>query len=468
VETPTSAESEASCEQSAMLDVLQSSSSEPIQDEPNELLTRTSPALIFNEPHSLLVSCPNDNSRPCRLEGFAHYSISEKNLGSMTLLASGGSSYVELQEITSSQFLDPAVTYYVPYPPLLIHGIGGEEIDVVILSNTTIKLAEYWDYGIVVYDGANVHFGEPAPKFNEPNGIYEPGDTNNPVPPVRVVGESGSPFFNNFCGIFIDRTAGTRCKLDNIYLSGFYYGIAVDQQLDQPISNIFAFGCYNGILSFGSNRILNSSVSYYGMWSPEWPYDGYAYEFASQSADESIIFEGADFEIYNCLADDGDDAFTVYGLYEPYEAPNFYSRDCAATNNYTGFNCVNGLLGISVICPGLYNNYQDKNFSELPFTDPVYEVNDPFVTSPNDYRIFLNSNSQFVNHGSGLTPFLGWTTNINGTPDDGIGDIWPHYQTKKVELLSADLNSDHVVDVNDLAGFTDRWLIAGSGPADLN
>jgi len=451
-----------------MLDVLQSSSSEPIQDEPNELLTRTSPALIFNEPHSLLVSCPNDNSRPCRLEGFAHYSISEKNLGSMTLLASGGSSYVELQEITSSQFLDPAVTYYVPYPPLLIHGIGGEEIDVVILSNTTIKLAEYWDYGIVVYDGANVHFGEPAPKFNEPNGIYEPGDTNNPVPPVRVVGESGSPFFNNFCGIFIDRTAGTRCKLDNIYLSGFYYGIAVDQQLDQPISNIFAFGCYNGILSFGSNRILNSSVSYYGMWSPEWPYDGYAYEFASQSADESIIFEGADFEIYNCLADDGDDAFTVYGLYEPYEAPNFYSRDCAATNNYTGFNCVNGLLGISVICPGLYNNYQDKNFSELPFTDPVYEVNDPFVTSPNDYRIFLNSNSQFVNHGSGLTPFLGWTTNINGTPDDGIGDIWPHYQTKKVELLSADLNSDHVVDVNDLAGFTDRWLIAGSGPADLN
>lgn len=426
----------------------------------------------FNEPHPLLVSCPNGNLIPYQLEEFARSPASttraEGNFETSGFATLGGTGYVELQEITTSQFLDPEITYYVPYPPLLIHGIGGEEIDVVIPSDTTIVIAEDWYYGIVVYDGANVYFGEPAPEYNEPNAIYKPNDANNPVPPVWVVGEFVSPFFNNSCAIFIDRTAGTRCKLDNIYLSGFYYGIAIDQHLDQPISNIFAFGCYNGILSFGPNRIINSIVSYYGRWSPQWQYDGYAYEFASQSADESIFFEGADFEIYNCLADDGDYGFTANGLDEPYEEPNFYSRDCAATNSYTGFNCVNGWLGISVICPGLYNNYQDKNFFELPFTDPVYEVNDPFVTSPNDYRIFLNPNSQFVNHGSGITPFLGWTTNINGTPDDGIGDIWPHYQTKRVELLSADLNFDHVVDVNDLAEFTDRWLIAGSGPADFN
>jgi hypothetical protein len=125
---------------------------------------------------------------------------------------------------------------------LLIHGVGGEEIDVVIPSDTTIVLAEGWDYGIVVYDGANVHFGEPRPEFNEPNAIYEADDVNNPVPPVWVVGESGSPFFNNYCGIFVDRTAGTRCKLNNVYLSGFYYGIQVDQQLEQPISNIHISG----------------------------------------------------------------------------------------------------------------------------------------------------------------------------------------------------------------------------------
>jgi len=284
--------------------------------EPNELDKHPFYPIPY-EPGYSAVSCPNDLGRPYRLEKFAYSPIIEKNDESLTFTYSGEGGYVELQEITSSQFLDPGVIYYVPNPPLLIHAVGVEQIDVVIPSDTVIVLAEDWDYGIVVYDGANVHFGEPTPEFNEPNVIYEPDDANNPVPPVWVVGESGSPFFNNFCGVLITRTAGTRCKLDNICLRGFYYGIQVDQQLDQPISNIHAFGCYNGILSFGANRILNSSVSYYGIWSPDWPYDGRAYEFMSQSSDGSMFFEGADFEIFNCLADDGDYAFTANGLYEP-------------------------------------------------------------------------------------------------------------------------------------------------------
>jgi len=434
---------------------------EPPQEEQNTHLMQITIQNTYEPP--TLVNCPNE-ANPHRLEGFAVPAAGE---GGQSTMGKGG--YIELQEITDSLYLDPNEVYYVPYPPLLIHGVGGEEIDVVIPSGTTIVLAEDWDYGIVVYDGANVCFGEPASEANEPNSIYEPSDTNSPAPPVWVVGESGSPFFNNFCGIFIDRTAGTRSKLDNIYLSGHYYGIQVDQQLDYPISNIYALGCYNGILGFGPNKILNSSVSYYGIWSPEWPYDGYAYEFMSESWDGTIFFGGTDFEIYNCLADDGDYGFTANGLYEPNGAPNFYSRDCVATNSYTGFNCVNGLLGISVICPGLYNNYQNKNFPELPFTDPVYEVNDPFVVNPNDYRIFLDPNSQFVNHGSGLTPFPGWTTNINGAPDEGVGDIWPHYQIRGVDKwLKADLNTDNAIDMNDLAEFTDQWLVTTPTSADLN
>lgn len=435
---------------------------EPTQEEPSKLLLRIPVKNVNESPIAFAsVNCPDD-VKTYRLEEFA---IPPVGKGGQSRMSKSG--YAELQEITDSLFLDPNEVYYVPNPPLLIHGIG-EEIDVVIPSGTTIILAEDWDYGIVVYDGANVYFGEPAPEPNEPNLTYEPTDTNSLVPSVWVVGESGSPFFNNFCGIFIDRTAGTKCKLDNICLRGFYYGLQVDQQLDYPISNIHAFGCYNGILSFGPNRILNSSVSYYGIWSPEWPYDGYAYEFMSGSWDGTIFFEGADFEIYNCLADDGDYAFTANGLYEPNEAPNFYSRDCVATNSYTGFNCVNGLLGISVICPGLYNNYQDKNFSELLFTDPVYEVNDPFVVDPDDYRIFLDPNSLFVNHGSGLSPFLGWTTSIDGAPDEGIGDIWPHYQTRGVDKwLTADLTADDAIDINDLAEFANQWLATTPTSADF-
>jgi len=410
-----------------------------------------------------LVNCPN-KANPHRLEGFVVPAAGEGEQSTM-----GKGVYIELQEITDSLYLDSNEVYYVPYPPLLIHSLDGNEIDVVIPSGTVIVLAEDWDYGIVVYDGANVCFGEPAPEVNEPNSIYEPSDTNSPAPPVWVIGESGSPFFNTFCGIFIDRTAGTRSKLDNIYLSGHYYGIQVDQQLDYPISNIYVLGCYNGILSFGPNKILNSSVSYYGIWSSEWPYDGYAFEFMSKSWDGTLFFGGTDFEIYNCLADDGDYGFTANGLYEPNEAPNFYSRDCVATNSYTGFNCVNGLLGISVICPGLYNNYQNKNFPELPFTDPVYEVNDPFVIDPDDYRLFLDPNSLFVDSGSGIGFFPGWTTSIDGVPDNGIGDIWPHYQIRGIDKwLKADLDIDDVVDINDLAEFTNQWLVTTPNSTDLN
>jgi len=437
-------------------------------DDPNELDKHPFYPIPY-EPGYSAVSCPNDLGRPYRLEKFAYSPISEKNRESLTLTYLGEGGYVELQEITSSQFLDPGVIYYVPYPPLLIHAVGVEQIDVVIPSDTTIVLAEGWDYAIVVYDGANVHFGEPRVEFNEPNTIYEADDVNNPVPPVWVVGESASPFFNNYCGIFVDRTAGKRCKLDNVYLSGFYYGIQVDQQLEQPISNTHISGCYNGIVSFGANRIINCSVGYYGMWSPEWPYDGYAYEFASRSLDGSIFFEGADFSIFNCLADDGDYGFTASGLYEPNEEPNLYATNCAATNSYTAFNCVNGFLGITVVCPGLYDNFQNKNFPELPFTDPVYEFNDPLVTVPDDYRIFLDANSQFVDHGSGPTAFQGWTTNINGVPDAGIGDIWPHYQTNRADKYpNADLNFDHTVNFYDLSDLADQWLNADPVRGDYN
>jgi hypothetical protein len=431
------------------------------KEDPNRYLAQIITRNIYEPP--IYITCPNE-SNPHRLVEVSDPVIDGKE-GQSSM---GTDSYVELQEITDSMYLDPDEVYYVPYPPLLIHGVG-EEIDVIIPSGTTIILAEDWNYGIVVYDGANVHFGEPAPKADEPDPIYEPDDVNSPVPPVWLVGESGNPFFNNFCGIFIDRTAGMRCKLDNICLRGFYYGIQIDQQLEYPISNINIFGCWHGILSFGANRIINSCVSFYGLWSPEYPYDGYAYEFIPESYDGSIIFEGADFEIVNCLADDGDYGFTANGLYEPHEAPVFYSRDCAATNCYSAFNGWNGNFWFSIICPGLYNNVQNENDPELTFTDPVYEVNDPFVFDPSDYRIFLNSNSQFVDSGSSLSACPGWTTSIDGDPDKGIGDIWPHYQIRGVDKwLKADLNIDNAIDMNDLADFADQWLVTIPNSADLN
>lgn len=446
----------------------QPSDPEPGKDDLGQLLLNGPLAHSVVAADVFSVVCPNTVDGYNVPAGFNFSSFGEEGSGSQGMMTLGAGQ-VDLSEITASCVLDPNGVYYVSNPPLLIHGLSGEEIDVVIPSGTTIVLAEDWDYGIVIYDGANVYFGEPAPDSNEPNDVQSPGDTNNPAEPVWVVGKSGNPFFNNYCGILVDRTAGTRCLLNNLYLSGHYYGILADQQLEYPISNIYALGCYNGIHSFGSNKIMNSYVSYFGEWSAEWQCYGLAYCFIPESMDSSIAFVKPDFEIYNCLADDGDDAFTVYGVPDEPNIPNFYSRDCVATNCYSGFNGWDSYVAFSIICPGLYNNYQNKNFPEMPFTDPVYETNDPFVIDPNDYRIFLDPNSQFVDNGSSLSVFPGWTTRIDGKPDKGVGDIWPHYQTTKMDMYpAANLNWDESVDILDLAEFADQWLNPDPVSADFD
>jgi len=401
---------------------------EPVNGQPSGFLLDQ----LFTQCVAVTAGCPSDFNRFSLIQELLPIST-EKKEGKSINIVTLGVEHVELSEITTSCVLNPDKVYYIPNPPLLIHSADANEIDVVIPSGTTIILKEKWDYGIAIYNGANVYFGQPAPLLVEPNDIQPPGDVDNPVKPVWIVGESGYPFSNNYCGILISRTAGKKSLLNNIYMSGCYYGILVDQQLDYPISNVYILDCYNGIFSFGANKIMNSYISYFGKWSSEWQYYGMAYCFIPESMDSSMAFTKPEFEIYNCLANDGDDGFTVYGTPSEPNAPNFYSMDCVATNCYSGFNGWNNYVAFSIICPGMYNNYQDKNFPEMPFTYPVYEDNNPLIADPNDYRIFLNPDSVFVDNSSSLSVFPGWTTRADGKPDEGIGDIWLHYQTTKME-----------------------------------
>ncbi|HEX40893.1 MAG TPA: hypothetical protein ENN81_02380 [Phycisphaerales bacterium] len=375
---------------------------------------------------------------------------------------------VSLYEITQSTILDPATVYYVPNPPLYIHSTTSEEIDVVIPSDTMIVVAQNWQsYGIVVCDRANVHFGAPAPTATPPTLPVYPGDVTNPVAPVWIVSEGQYPFFNNRIGLLIERTAGKRSRIENIYLWGFYYAVKVDQQLEAPISNLFITGCYCGITSYGSNLIANCVVDFFGVGNSQWPYWGVAFDFEPTSADQSIQFPNPEYQISNCLANDGDVGYWATGSDE-WDVPNYWATDSVAANCFYGYACWN-VLGISIVCPGLYNNYQDKNFAEMPFTYAVYETNDPFVGEQNGYRIFLNPDSQFVDAGSFLSPLPGWTTRTDGAPDEGIGDIWPHYQTTGIDLNPrANLNGDTILNMPDLAEFLDQWRVADPSSADFN
>jgi len=365
-----------------------------------------------------------------------------------------------LQEITTSSILEPN-HYTVPNPPLLIHG----DIDVVIPSGVTFELGEVWDYGIVVYDGANVYFGEPNSITGDPNVPVQPNLVNLPV---QIVGESGLPFFNNYCGIFIDRTAGTKSRLHNIYMSGFWYAMFVDQQLELEISNIYSFGNYSGIVSFGSNRFSNCYVSYFGIWMPEFQYWGYAYIGNVQTLAGALL-NGSEFLYRNCLANNGDDAFTVYGSMDMNSVPDFEAWDCPVTNCYSGFNGWNGNVGFKIIKPGFHNVFQTTNFHELPLTDPVFDPNtDPLVIDPNDYRITLNPDSNFVDNSSGLSSLHGSTTRQDGLVDDGVGDLWLHYPTEHLDALTADFDSDRIVNANDLYLLACDWLNSDPDSLDLN
>jgi len=442
------------------------------------------------EPPPLLLHCPDGNFRPHQLGDFDIYSINmskylssrmpetelpgttkkridaalkavkefkefiKNNPGASTSAVEAASGVTELSGPLYNCQL-PGGIYYIPNPPLEILGT----VVFTEPNKTTIISAEILPPdafpAISIHDGGNID-------------TLGNGDTSGPAEPIVIAGESGYAFFNNYAGLWFERSAGTQSRLDNIFLMGFYCGILLDQQLDFTLSRIYTFGVYHGFISFGPNSIVNSYVHFFGMWTPDWQYYGFAYTFYPFSKDESITFESTEFNIGNCLANDGDLGFNVFGL-PPGQGPYFYSINCAATNCYSGFNGWDGWIAMSIICPGLYNNVYDGNVEHMPFTDPVYEQNDPFVWS-DDWRIFLNPDSAFVDGGSGPPMFPGWTTDINGIPDEGTCDIWPQYPTNYYvdNSLSADLNSDKAVDFNDLAEFADQWLIVDPNSADLN
>jgi hypothetical protein len=331
-------------------------SSEPNPpSEPNDPKEPDIPDSLFkprNEPPPLLLHCPDDSVRPYWLEELSHCPTSEEYLETLGFTTM---SYVGLQEITDSIFLDPNVVYYIPDPPLLIHGEG---VHVVIPSDTLIVVAEEWEYSIVVYDGAKIDLGEPAPVTGDPNFIYQQPDIN---PPVWIVGESGEPFFNNYCGILITRTASTECTLNNMYLEGFYHGALIDQQLKEPISNAYANGCYNGFFSFGSNRFINCYTNYYGLWTPEYPYDGHGFLFDVYSMDMTLLTDN-EFQIDYCLANDGERGYTVYGATDPNSIPLFRCWDSSATNTFVAFNGWEGQVLFNIVRPGMWNNDWSTNF----------------------------------------------------------------------------------------------------------
>jgi len=427
--------------------------------EPNDSQGPDVPDSLFkprNEFPPLLLHCPDDSVRPYWLEEFSRCSTSEESLESLNF---GTMSSVGLQEIIESIFLDPNIVYYIPDPPLLIHGEG---VHVVIPSDTLIVVAEEWEYSIVVYDGAKIDLGEPAPVTGDPNFIYQQPDIN---PPVWIVGESGEPFFNNYCGILITRTASPECRLNNMYLEGFYHGALIDQQLEEPISNAYANGCYNGFFSFGSNRFISCYANYYGLWTPEYPYDGHGFLFDVYSMDMTLLTDN-EFQIDYCLVNDGERGYTVYGATDPNSIPLFRCWDSAATNNFVAFNGWEGQVLFSIVRPGMWNNDWSTNFPELPLNKPHYAPENPIQYDPNDYRIYLVADANFVDAGSGLSPNPGWTTRKDGKPDEGIADSWPHYQSDMIEL-SADITADHEVDANDLVILTLNWLKETNDPVDI-
>jgi len=174
----------------------------------------------------------------------------------MLVIATTCQAHEVLKEITQNTRLNGNLVYYVDNPPLLIHG-PNTPIEVIIPSGTTFVIKEDFNVpAIRIYDQAMVWFG--LSKGNTGNLDFpQQNDPNSLVRPVHIVGESGLPFNNNYCGILVERTASNMCLFDNIILQGFNHGMIVDKPLDVPISNVYVIDCWNGIQSYGSNKIIN-------------------------------------------------------------------------------------------------------------------------------------------------------------------------------------------------------------------
>jgi len=369
---------------------------------------------------------------------------------------------------------DEGITMGMRGAPLGFSEIPG---DTVINTNTV------WDEdvhlnGKVYVDNAMLVIMPGVEVSNDPNSgivvqnngvITAKGLPNNTI---RFISDAQATNEDYDFAIKIEETALSASIISYCNIQHAAKGIYVaNNELDNPLENNTIENCYDGVVQYGpeltgiyNNLITNCSddgveISLAG---PSYPLDPNGASSTTQIKIEHNLIKGSSYGV------------TVWGIDGPDEAGMVVMKNnlLSGCGQYAIYQF--GWMATIRLSNGYYANNEIGN----PQTDtlPVYLDEDPFVNGMETHPFVIIQDCNLVDaaytyneityiiaeENIANTDLIGMSTAEDGTPDSGIADIGFHYPNwlySNVKLtLSADIDSDSVVDANDLQILSENWL----------
>ncbi len=352
-----------------------------------------------------------------------------------------------------------------------------------IPGDTVINTNAVWDEdvhldGKVYVDNAMLVIMPGVEVRNDPNGgiiVQNNGVITAkglPTNPIRFTSDAQASNEDYNFAIKIEETALSASIISYCNIQHAAKGIYVaNNELDNPLENNTIENCYDGVVQYGpeltdiyNNVITNCSD------------DGVEISLAGPSypADPNGASNTTRINIEHNLINSSSYGVTVWGVDGPDEAGTVVMKNnlLAGCSQYAIYQ--SGWMATIRLSNGYYSNSEIGS----PQTDtlPVYLDEDPFVNGIETPPFVIIQDCNLVdaaytydeityvitNEDTANTDLIGMSTAEDGTPDSGVADIgfhypnWSYYNVKLT--LSADIDSDSVVDANDLQILSENWL----------
>jgi hypothetical protein len=361
-------------------------------------------------------------------------------------------------------------TYRIQTLPLEIEG------HVVIPAGTTLIAPFDPNVNIIeVMPGGLLDMGRAA--------FYEEQDYPEVLPPVRIESEDpNQSFHNNQIGIYVQRGADPKTRIENTIIKNCSIGILVDEVLYNPIRSVITFGCYDGIHLYAPGGIIDCQFWFNGSvfdWMLDYilahlddylngtlfdsirheagvgiyvRLDGAAYPYPEAVIERTLMYYGDTGLFIDSVVPDPNwpDPNDLLPLIPNIRVVN----SCIASNLFGGFYQSPGEAQVDVSYCAFGDNWYDTNVS-LPFAGCIVLMRYPFYNREEDWEnLYILPTSELVDAGYGVaTDGMG---TCSDWPDTGVLDIGCHFPLGSsgnfgIPSCPSDFNWDGIVDSQDLA-----------------
>jgi hypothetical protein len=255
----------------------------------------------------------------------------------------------------------------------------------------------------------------------------------------------------------------SQSEITYTYISYADIGIFLtDITLNRACENNFVEYCNQGILTYGIRHTRISNNILYWNWVG---IEAHHESIAGGESAESVI------EISNNTCYENDYGIDVHGSSASFVGVTMIQTNISAASTYYNYFLESGTQGanfnLMISDNGRWLKYSGSQNTDFPAyleDNPVEVFSNPFVQGSGYFDLVrLNQSCNFINAASVFASEfsqVGFTTNIDNTPDSNMLDLGFHYSNwdYSSNVLEFDFNDDSVVDMKDLKEIVNNWL----------